>query len=310
MMRQRPTIEQLEPRILYSADISPLLAAAVIGPPVAEQRVIDTNAEFAAQNQQAVQSAPHEVVFIDARTPDYALLVRDIAAQSNRQIDVVMLTGDRDGLQQITDALAGRENVAALHIIALGSDGVMQLGATAVTTDSLQRDAVQVEAWAKALTAGADILLYGCDVAATAQGQLLVDALARLTGANVAASVDPTGDAKLGGNWNLEYATGPIEAQVAVSQSAQDAWSHLLDNVVVSYQPSFANLANNAYGTSGGNPLGQSFSYNSGAGTYTVDKLSLVMYRDASTSGPAIHVDLGTSFGGGTIASASIARST
>ena len=224
---ERAAVERLEPRILYSADMS-ALAAAVIGPPAAEQRVIDATMEYAAQNQHAQQNFPHELVFVDARTPDYALLVRDIAAQSGRELDVVMLSGDRDGLQQITDALAGRENVAALHIIAHGSDGIMQLGDSAVTADSLQRNPLQVEPWAKALAADADILLYGCDVAATARGQLLADTLARLTGADVAASADKTGSAESGGDWDLEYVLGEVQIQVAVSLHTQEAWNGVL----------------------------------------------------------------------------------
>ena len=48
---------------------------------------------------------------------------------------------------------------------------------------------MRVEAWAKALTADADVLLYGCDVAAGDEGQDFVRALSEATGADVAASV-------------------------------------------------------------------------------------------------------------------------
>ena len=310
-MRQRPIIEALEPRILYSADLGPVLAPAVIGPADAEQRVVDPHIEFTAQNEQAVQNAPHEIVFIDARTPDYALLVQDIAAQSGRQLDVVMLDADRDGLAQISEALAGRENVAALHIIGHGGDGVIQLGNELVTADSLQGNPGQVESWSKALTADADILLYGCDVAATAQGQLLTDTLARLTGADVSASDNPTGSAALGGDWNLEYATGTIDVPVALSESAQEAWFHLLPSVVLtSYEPPFANMTDNAYEVSGGVTYAQSFSYNSLAGTYTVNEINVVLYKNISSSGGNVTVELRDGLGGGSsvIASGSVAR--
>ena len=49
------------------------------------------------------------------------------------------------------------------------------------------------------LTTDADILLYGCDIAASAEGRLLADTLARLTGADVSASDDSTGHASVGG---------------------------------------------------------------------------------------------------------------
>jgi len=74
-----------------------------------------------------------------------------------------------------------------------------------------------VKKWGEALTGSGDILFYGCDLAATAQGQSLMQAVARLTGADVAASEDPTGAAAKGGDWDLEFNTGAIEAPVVVS---------------------------------------------------------------------------------------------
>ena len=48
-MRQRPTLELLEPRILYSADTPSALAGALVGTPDAEHRLLDADGEFAAQ---------------------------------------------------------------------------------------------------------------------------------------------------------------------------------------------------------------------------------------------------------------------
>jgi uncharacterized delta-60 repeat protein len=59
-----------------------------------------------------------------------------------------------------------------------------------------------------------DILLYGCSVGAGHEGEALTQDLAALTGADVAASTDPTGPAELGGDWVLETATGSVEASV------------------------------------------------------------------------------------------------
>ena len=80
-----------------------------------------------------------------------------------------------------------------------------------------------------------DLLIYGCDLAATERGEQFVDSLARLTGADVAASDDPTGHADLGGDWELEYRSGDIESDIPLDQDVQDDWSHTLaiatDNV-------------------------------------------------------------------------------
>lgn len=54
------------------------------------------------------------------------------------------------------------------------------------------------------------MLFYGCDIAR--ESSSVVDQIAAWTGADVAASTDLTGNN--GGNWDLEYATGTIEAAV------------------------------------------------------------------------------------------------
>ena len=44
-------------------------------------------------------------------------------------------------------------------------------------------------------------------------GGSLLDRLGTLTGADVAASDDLTGSARLGGDWDLEYGNGRIETE-------------------------------------------------------------------------------------------------
>ena len=65
------------------------------------------------------------------------------------------------------------------------------------------------------------------------QGQALLQRLHELTGADVAASDDPTGARALGGDWDLEYAAGAIEATNPFSATARDDWQGLLDSFTV-----------------------------------------------------------------------------
>ncbi len=53
--------------------------------------------------------------------------------------------------------------------------------------------------------------------------------MAELTGADVAASDDRTGHESLGGDWDLEYTAGDIEAEVAVSLPVQAKWAATLN---------------------------------------------------------------------------------
>ena len=94
------------------------------------------------------------------------------------------------------------------------------------------RDAIA--SWQGSLSDGADLLIYGCDFAGSAQGREMVETLSTLTGADVAASTDKTGVADKGGDWELEYAAGDIEAEIAFSGELQQEWQGTLIDYVVS----------------------------------------------------------------------------
>ena len=53
------------------------------------------------------------------------------------------------------------------------------------------------------------------------------------TGADVAASEDKTGAASQGGDWQLEFRSGTIDAPVLVSMPEQGEWDHLLATFTV-----------------------------------------------------------------------------
>ncbi|MBS0495873.1 MAG: tandem-95 repeat protein, partial [Proteobacteria bacterium] len=109
-----------------------------------------------------------------------------------------------------------------------GSAGEVLIGSQALTMDTLLQRAGEVAAWGEHLAPGADLLVYGCDVAAGSQGEQLIQSLAQLTGVDVAASVDRTGDAAQGGNWELERQTGAIHAQTILDAGAQADWHGML----------------------------------------------------------------------------------
>ncbi|HXX11661.1 MAG TPA: DUF4347 domain-containing protein, partial [Burkholderiales bacterium] len=165
--RHRPVVEELEPRILYSADFAPVILDAHAALPPAEQRVIDSSGEFAAHSASAQVSAHatrHEVVFVDTAVADYESLVRDITANSNaeHQYEVVLLNPNVDGIKQISQALSGMHDVSAIHIISHGADGQLELGGATLNFDSLLKNASQIKGWGQALAPGADLLIYGC----------------------------------------------------------------------------------------------------------------------------------------------------
>ena len=187
-----------------------------------------------------------ELVFVDARLGGQRALLHDLRAQSDatRTLDVIVVDAERDGLAQISDALAGRDPIGAIHILSHGSEGRLRLGNRELDAEALTARADLVSGWATALTTDADILLYGCNAGAGESGRALMQTLARVTGADVAASQDPTGNRRLGGDWDLERRTGTIEARVAPSTRAQRRWAGVLaSNGTVAAEQKISDLA-------------------------------------------------------------------
>ncbi|MES9903881.1 MAG: DUF4347 domain-containing protein, partial [Sedimenticola sp.] len=131
------------------------------------------------------------VVFIDPLVEGQTGLLEDIGATS----DVVVLRANQDGVSQIAEYLEGRRDVEAIHIISHGGDGELKLGDGQLNSETLETYRESLTAIGNALSADADILLYGCDVAASQRGLDFIGALAEATGADVAASDDDTGNA-------------------------------------------------------------------------------------------------------------------
>ncbi len=96
----------------------------------------------------------------------------------------------------------------------------------------------QLQSWSGALSDDGDILLYGCNVADGDWGIDFVQDLASLSGADVAASNDLTGSTARGGDWNLEFATGVIDAQLSMIEEAGLGYQGVLA------APIFTNNAN------------------------------------------------------------------
>ncbi|MEW6477896.1 MAG: DUF4347 domain-containing protein, partial [Pseudomonadota bacterium] len=165
------------------------------------------------------ETAQQEIIFVDAVVPDIADFLQ------NHPGEVIYLEAGRDGVEQIAEALQGRTGVTAVHILGHAESGQVRLGSSLLTADSIQDEhADDMEVIRAALAADADILLYGCDIAADAAGLHFVQALADATGADVAASDDTTGADELGGNWTLEVQHGQIDAQTL----AVTAWHGVL----------------------------------------------------------------------------------
>ena len=165
-----------------------------------------------------------EIAFIDTSIAGYQTLLDGL----REGVEAVLIDGAHDGVAQIAAALAGRSGIEAVHIFSHGAAGVLQLGATRLTESSLAEHAADLDVLRSTLAEGADLLLYGCDVAAGTVGESFLHALSVATGADVAGSIDPSGSALLGGDWELEADTGNIETHSALTKLGSATFGGLL----------------------------------------------------------------------------------
>jgi len=148
-----------------------------------------------------------QFLFIDAAVAD----ADSILAHVDPAIQVVRLNAGEEGLTQMVRALAGRTEVRAIHIVSHGAPGSLLLGNGSLDIESLAAGGSALATIRDALSADADLLLYGCDVAGDDKGMAFLAALADATGADVAASADTTGAAFSGGDWQLEAQVGAVQ---------------------------------------------------------------------------------------------------
>jgi hypothetical protein len=175
-------------------------------------------------NPNPVDRRSKTVIFIDPTVKDYQTLSKSIEPSAS----VFILDDKRDGIEQITEILAGIKAIDSIQIISHGTVGAVYLGSTELNLARLDRHAFQLQQWKQSLTETGDILLYGCDVAQGTAGKTFVQHLSQLTRADVAASTDLTGSAALKGNWRLEYATGSIDTPFALQDKAMASYPSVL----------------------------------------------------------------------------------
>ncbi len=188
------------------------------------------------------------IVFIDEALPDYQSL-KDGVVKGDK---VVLLDPNGDEIAQITNTLSQEKGVHSIHLVSHGNSGSIQLGNTQLNSNNLAYYKDTLASWHKALAPDASLLVYGCNVAAGQQGLTFVNDLSTNLGAVVAASTDLTGSAALGGNWQMEYRTGKVDAPLAFESWEMQAYNHVLDNILTeNFAGSDVNKHTWIYGTSG-----------------------------------------------------------
>ncbi|PID59320.1 MAG: hypothetical protein CSB44_13020 [Gammaproteobacteria bacterium] len=257
-------LEALEPRLLFSADVpfladvlgsgtqvgsNPVGRVAEGSLPVAmDLRASDALAFDARTSDMLVSedaATAHDrqgmiLVIIDSAVDDVEGIVADIASRDDPNLLVHVLgaesTSDRNGspIEQLDSIVSNYSDIAELHLISHAGEGSLTLSGTELGLVDVLAEADRLANWQDNFTAEADFLIYGCDLAATESGRNLVDTLAALTGTDVAASVDLTGNGRVGGDWSLEYRHGDVAGEVLLSDTLRESYAGTLATFTVS----------------------------------------------------------------------------
>lgn len=198
--RNYPKMLALEQRIMFDGAFSGEVVDATSHH---DAHDLEANQESDAKSQKEVR----RIVFIDGNITSSNSLIENCDART----EVFKLNSHVDGIQQISDFMLGREGVESIHIISHGSEGRINIGNTILDSVNINTYYDELSKIGKSLSSDGDILLYGCNVAEST-GREFISSLAKITGADVAASNNFTGSIEAGGDWLLEVESGEIEA--------------------------------------------------------------------------------------------------
>ncbi|MGD1937645.1 MAG: DUF4347 domain-containing protein [Cyanophyceae cyanobacterium] len=188
-------------------------------------------------------SARH-LIFVDANVDNRQSLLANVPAGA----EVVVLQDN--GIGQITKAIqAETAPVGSIHIFSHGKPGQLFLGNGVLSAATLSQVAPQLQSWREFLAADADILFYGCEVAATEAGEAFLGRIHELTGANIAASKTLTGSPALGGDAELAFRLGDVRTAAINTEQYEGV---LVPPFITSIQTS---AADGTYGPGGTIPI-------------------------------------------------------
>ena len=178
------------------------------------------------------------IVVIDSSVSDYQTLQTGVV----EGVETVILSPNQDGIEQISQILQQHPHITTIHILSHGAPGCLYLGNSQLNLTNIHSYTQQLQQWQRQ-----NILLYGCNVAAGDAGEEFIRKLHEITNATISASATKTGNAALGGNWELEV-------NIPVTETFHGTSLHLSDIVadtLNTYQGVFAPTLVGNYDTSG-----------------------------------------------------------
>ncbi len=171
-------------------------------------------------------------VLIDDSLNDIDKLIKSLGSDTEYYVFDHNTQSAADVLKAVTEwSSANNAQIDSLSILSHGVSGSFQLGDQWISESNLSTSASAWQELGKVLSADASVNIFSCNVAATTDGQALINDVAKLTGATTYASTDYTG---YGGDWVLEASSTGAAAsswQNPLDTSALADWKGELDTI-------------------------------------------------------------------------------
>ncbi|GIU07693.1 hypothetical protein TUM4445_13510 [Shewanella sp. MBTL60-112-B2] len=160
-----------------------------------------------------------ELIIIDPAVQDPYMLYQAMSAKfnqnsvQNHHTEIVFLKPEQEPLLQIRNLLKDKSNLSQLSIVSHASNGALFLSGKWIDQAYINQQTQLLSEIGSSLNSGADLKLYGCNLAAGLSGESFINRMAELTKLDVAASIDTTGGHEQGYNWDLEYQVGNVDSK-------------------------------------------------------------------------------------------------
>src|SRR6516165_10440317 len=169
-------------------------------------------AKLHRENAMSPRTLKRAIAFIDRNVDDLGTLLAGISPH----VEPILLSDDEPAPRQMVRAVKGRADLDAIHVIAHGRPGEVSFGAGALSLDTTDEHAAGLAEVGRMLRGGA-IHLWTCETARGRRGAAFIEALARASGAPIAASTQRVGAAAGGGRWQLDARPGAIHASAPLT---------------------------------------------------------------------------------------------
>jgi hypothetical protein len=131
----QPTVVATEPTHIEKTEINQSIEKAS----ASKTTLISADDTQAAPEQPAQEPQRHEIVFVDNSISNYKDLIKDLENKPNTNLQIVVLNGSQDGLQQITETLnKSNTSIDAIHIFSHGSNANLEIGQTHLNLNIIQ----------------------------------------------------------------------------------------------------------------------------------------------------------------------------